>query len=748
MRSSYISVLMFLFLLCSVYAINQDGFELPPVNIDSGNSNPSTSPSSSQGSFMPQMPADFANILAAGMVGITIGILLAALAYMIGNFFGFPQMIGWSKNQLWESIYTMVLISTVLIFSVAIHLFPLGVPEALATTNQISFPLKAATSIDNVIKGSISTSDLPADLKKELETSGFITTENMGIQRAFFMTYSYNLLLNLLYNLVTPEITLGPKVLATNSVSGGSKLTAGVGGFFKGNLLSGFKKLMSFSGTISNYILTLLMALYVQISLLIFISGGSLFLFMFGVIFRCIPFTRKMGSTLIALFITLYFIYPAFVLFIFSDGMYGKMAKEFAGVYVDNQWFEDLEGIDPNGLIIERPYGLTVIEDKNFEKGKMYLMFNSVIFPEYNYTVTVTGTSYICKGNATGGQTVKCDLSGSIPSNYNLIDPNDFNFKESLADFEILKFNEKYKPVNYDIVLSYAPYKNSENPSDKKIINYYPFNENMEVSKPLSFPIYYSSSCKSEVCHQYTTQLSSHLENYVSSGVRVFLLSDILDDLSEGKTEHKVDDLVIALTKGGISTFAGFGNVKMGVLVAQILYKNDITAFFYDEMTCDPYITIVSSDYFQKSQVREPTPSEKSTEYLDSFIRYLYNISATQDKLLIQKENLENELEADMESYRIPVLTELLTYYSESDYYSCSNSLGIYNSGKITSFVSSVIGGTGWRWKEMHMTVILAPIVYVFISFIYTIIFCVTFFKSLSESIGGDSSLLGLGKLL
>jgi len=97
------------------------------------------------------LPADFANIISAGMIGVSIGIFIAALAYMIGNFFGLPQMIGWSKNQLWESIYTMVLVSSVLVFSIAVHMFPLGVPEAIQPTPQFSSPEKAELGLDKVI---------------------------------------------------------------------------------------------------------------------------------------------------------------------------------------------------------------------------------------------------------------------------------------------------------------------------------------------------------------------------------------------------------------------------------------------------------------------------------------------------------------------------------------------------------------------------------------------------------------------
>ena len=377
MRFSYISVLIFLFLLCSVYAINEDAFQFPPDNLGSGNLNPVSNPSNTQGSLIPDMPADFTNILTAGFIGVTIGILLAALAYMVGNFFSFPQMIGWSKNQLWESLYSMILVSSVLIFSIIVHLFPIGVPDALQSNSQISFPEKAALSIDNVVHGEIDLAELPDTVKDELLQNKYVATNHLGVTNLFFTVYSYQLFLDSVYNIVSINfLTLGN--FGGKDATGTTATTGSVN--FEGQLLSGLKKLMSLSSTVTNYLMTLIMILYVQMSALIFIAGGSVFLFMFGVFFRCLPVTRKMGSTLIALFITLYFVYPAFVIFVYSDGMYGKMSEEFSGAYTESHWFEDMTGFDPNGLTFNTPFGLTQVNSTNFGKGKLFFVSIRICF--------------------------------------------------------------------------------------------------------------------------------------------------------------------------------------------------------------------------------------------------------------------------------------------------------------------------------------------------------------------------------
>ncbi len=714
MRSSYISVLMFLFLLCSVYAINQDGFELPPVNIDSGNSNPSTSPSSSQGSFMPQMPVDFANILAAGMVGITIGILLAALAYMIGNFFGFPQMIGWSKNQLWESIYTMVLVATVLVFSLVVYLFPIGVPEALESNLQISFPEKAALSLDNVIHGEIDLSDLPKDKKEELETKGFITNENLGITNMFFTTYSHQIGLNVVYNIFTMEIGTNIRMF----FQGWNSFFAEGDAKFSGQFLPGFKKIMNLSGTISNYLLTLLVVLYSQMGLLIFISGGSIFLFTFGVFFRCIPITRKLGSTLIALFITLYFAYPAFVLFVFSEEMYGTMTEEFAGVYMDEQWVEGLEGVDPNGIVVVGPYGLNQLESTSLKEGEVVLRFYSFIFPEYNYTVK-KGSSIVCSGTNKLGEIVECDLQKFGPASLT-VNPNSDDFKNKLE--KALKESDlslSGTPVIYTILLS------QNNGTDTY---YYP-----SQAKPLQFKVYFSKKCSSDLCYQYTTQVSSLLESNVTKDVRKQILGPVAEELKEGYPEGKAADVTLFATKAAILGLTGYfsgGNYEAILVATGLLFKSDINGFVYDEITCDPYTNMIATDYFKEGVSTYPEKAG-ATEmgFIDSMKDYFTTDFSFKD-------------------FFKTLTTNVKDYYGKSDYMSCSGGLGVVEGGQITSLVGSVLVGTGLKWQSMHITTLLAPIVYVFISFIYTIIFCVTFFKSLSESIGGDSSLLGLGKLL
>ncbi len=690
MKLSYVSVFIFIFLLFNVYAVDYDPVD--PIDWDP------VDPPGTGGSLIPSMPADFSNILGAGMIGVSIGILLAALAYMLGNFFGFPQMIGWSKNQLWESVYTMFLVSSILVFSIVVHIFPVGVPEALQTNMQIPFPEKAAMSLDNIIYGEIDMANLPDDVKKEIEGTGFITTNNIGLKRLFYLSYVDQIFLNVAYNLFSLEIGTG----LWKFFEGANAIFSEGEAKFSGQFLSGFKKLMGLSGTISNYFLSLLLILYAQLGLLIFVSGGSIFLFGFGVFFRCIPFTRKLGSTLISLFVVLYFVYPAFVIFVFSDGMYGEMSKTFEGVYVQDQWFEGMENIDPNGIVVIEPYGLNQVA-----KGEdVYMRFYSFIFPEFNYSIK-SNNKIICEGSNYSGAMIECNLKGTVPNN--LINPNSDEFKSKIKS---AIENEEYKDVGtkvtYEILLSYE--KGTDSFS-------YPENNN-----PLSFNVYYSDKCVSDLCYQSVTQLSNSLESSVSAEVREELLSPMKAKLEEGYTEGKVADVAILATK---ATLLGLGTKLSGgkatVILAGLLFKNDISGFFYDEVTCDPYMNMIAVDYFNDDSDPIPKPLSDGDGGSLDFIKSLKEFGSS-----LKEKSVD--------------------YYGKSDYMSCNNALGVENGGVMASFFQSLSGTPGWTSK--HMSVVFAPIVYVFISFIYTIVFSVTFFKSLSESIGGDSSLMGLGKLL
>ncbi len=784
MRFSYISVLMLLFLLCNVYAINEDAFGLPPVTYEPDNSNPNLPPLNAPDSIIPPLPADFTYILSAGMIGVIIGLLIAALGYMVGNFLMSNEMIGWAKNQLWESLYSMVLISTILVFAISIHLFPFGVPEAVSSNTQISFPQKAALSLDNVINGEIDLANLDDKQKEEFEKLGIISTENMGIKKLFFMAYSHQILINMVYSIVTPRLILGPGAATTSGAGGaatapgGGAATAPGGGAattpggrptttetprdrgattipdvglnLEGNILSGFKKLMNLSGTISNYLLTLLMVLYAQMALLIFISGAGTFLFMLGVFFRCIPFTRKMGSTLIALFITLYFVYPAFVLFAYSEANYGEMNKEFSGIYVEDRWFESMDGINSNGLVVLTPLGINQLESKNLKEGDLVLSFYSTELVNYNYTVSLDD-KVVCSGNASLSTIVDCDLKDSIPTDFKLEDSNNID-RQDIDTFDVSEFNKKVKPLNYTIQLNSSSEicfmdQHIISPIDGNVtckpgyerteIRYYPKKgitdfqgNNIYYGEPNPLPVsvYIMTECRTDSCHQYISRVSTILENSYQKDRISFLVAPLIEELKSTNPVKTVEDVGVITIKSAITGLTSFYlGSKMGVLTGLYLFKNDISSFMYDEVTCDPYISTAASNYFGGTD-SGPRSSTESFGYITDLGSWFRDL---QEGIV-----------------KTPILRKFFTYYSESDYHSCSNSLGVYDSGQLTAFVTGVLEGWDFKWKNMNMTVLLSPIVYVFIAFIYTLIFCVTFFKSLSGSIGGDASLLGLGKLL
>lgn len=763
MRLSYLSVFIFVFLLFNVYA----ELDYDPI-IDWDPIDP-VLPSSESSSII-SLPPDFTNILGAGMIGITIGILLAALAYMVGNFFMFPQMIGWSKNQLWESIYTMFLVSTVLVFSVAIHLFPLGVPEALEIENY-SFPEKAAMTLDKVIRGEVKLAGVNLDEVDE----GFLNTENFGVQTHFYGVYAFHLTLNALYGI--SSFNWDANQIA--DPKGGVGNTAASGNLSgKTQLFSGLKKLMSLSGLISNYLLTLLMILYVQLSAMVFIAGGAVFFFMFGVFFRCIPFTRKLGSTLIAMFIVLYFIYPAFIIFVFSEGMYDRMNKDFAGDYSHPMWFESMSGFDDKNIVIYSPYGLNQVEDKDFAEGKVILRFSSLMFNEYNYTVTKgfaaldydlidaapepndlieNKNNVLCSGTAERGEIIECDLKGSFPSGAHLHDIDDLMEKiwgDEESEVEI-------NPVTY-----YIQFKANASDYDGDM-NYFATVATYP-ERALPYPVFYSTKCNSEACDQRAIQLSNYLEDFAKEVITYHTLGVLVEDsLGDFLSKEEIYADAASVTMKVVATHTAQKSIKAGIskmgmhtmrsalrkgvpklavkgatiagkalfaapaiLIESLFLKNDISSFTYDSMTCDYYSSKVAEQYFGGINSPEPELSTESGSYMGKLFEWVVNTATPfTAKMLVE------------------IVEGFTKYYSQSDYTSCTGSIGLFNylADKGLSYVG-VTEGQGL--SNFHITVLFAPIVYVFISFIYTLIFCVTFFKSLSGSIGGDSSLMGLGKLL
>jgi len=62
--------------------------------------------------------------------------------------------------------------------------------------------------------------------------------------------------------------------------------------------------------------------------------------------------------------------------------------------------------------------------------------------------------------------------------------------------------------------------------------------------------------------------------------------------------------------------------------------------------------------------------------------------------------------------------------------------------------VGNIYEGVETAPREFNVTVTMTRVVLVFIISLFSLIISVTFFRAISESIGGDSSLLGLGKII
>ncbi len=215
-------------------------------------------------------------------IGLMISLGGALFAYLISTVGGFPQLKGWAQKEFKELIF-----SALIIFLGFFLLHHVVLQLCLALVGA-----PATTTVDNPIYFT--------------QAKIFLRILDLNMQELAFKGIKWNAALS---GYGGYGITLGFPVVGTG----------GMGGFI---ISSSFVPLQSLTligkliGEITKTVIMTNFAISIMDSMLFFIETTSFTIFFpMGIILRAFPITRKLGSTIIALVISFYFVFPLSILF-------------------------------------------------------------------------------------------------------------------------------------------------------------------------------------------------------------------------------------------------------------------------------------------------------------------------------------------------------------------------------------------------------------------------------------------------
>ncbi len=230
------------------------------------------------------------------ILALILSAALSALAWMLSSAFQSNELKGWAKKELSEFIVSAL----ILVLSVPLLMIITSMTIAYATAadpnlnygNADPFSL-AYTFVDKVERQLVS-----------------VYSEVSGTIIALTAISSFKVDLGAIAKLIT--VVLG-------IVTGG---VASVASFFmKYSVTIGmgapFAVINSFLSSIQSTMVVILLAFFVQKEILFFIQAAALPVLMpAGILLRAFPLTRRAGSTLIALALTLFIVYPLTLAFV------------------------------------------------------------------------------------------------------------------------------------------------------------------------------------------------------------------------------------------------------------------------------------------------------------------------------------------------------------------------------------------------------------------------------------------------
>ncbi|MEM4331740.1 MAG: hypothetical protein QW500_00490 [Candidatus Micrarchaeia archaeon] len=673
--------------------------------------------------------ATLGDILSASAVGVAIGFVIAGLGYMVAGFIGTPQAQGWAKNEVFENLFTLFLVANIGLLAVASLIFFAAFPSSTATPPQFGLDLNslinAQVMTDDAIRQvDIAIEGIPASQATN-PGSTYISTSDWGLKQVFMASY-------VIETFIGEWTYIGQihfNTLGAGSTVGGSG--GGIGAVdslsLKAPLFPGLSKVTDIIEQMNELIILMIFMLLAHKGILIFISAVGPQLLLIGIFFRSLPFTRRLGSTLMALFITLQFVYPAFILASFSDDFYGKIVKEFSGVYVSTDWMTALPGADGTQIIFLSPKDIVQVDESTKEINFTFTARAGI----YNFTVKDQTGGLLCKGTAITTQEIVCPISIS-----------------KLKPLDLIKDADKLDQAVYFYNISIDFYGTAfDSQTQQYILENYPYKESLSV------PIFIIQKCTTTECEQkyqirnaefneirdgYIADQKNpeyFLDNAAQKTANMFVLAQkfSLHYMSE-KAMKQVSGTVVkqvakegtkktisAMLKRGAGAVAGGVSAIVTFALSSALIKSDIATAMFDEVACDAY-----SGYMAQKYIDPPSNAPSiDTSQLDFWKAAWYRAQQAGDFIA--------EVSLDM-------LRSYGSMYDVSDYKSCAASTGAFDwlAGK----------ALGYSPREFNVTVLMTRVVVAFMISLFSIIIVVTFYRSIAESIGGDSSLMGLGKVI
>lgn len=237
---------------------------------------------------------------ASSILALLISVALSAIAWMLSSAFQSSELKGWAKKELSEFIVSALIL--VLAVPLLLTITSLTIAYATAVKPDLSY-----TSADPF--------SLAKDYLDKVENQlASVYAEVSGSIIALTLVSGFSLDLGLLAK--------GLIALGVTAVSGVGGVLAGTIGFFTKfgiviKMGAPFGLILSFLSPLQSSMVVVLLAFFVQKEILLFVQAAALpVLLPVGVLLRAFPLTRRAGSTLIALSLILFIVYPLTLAFV------------------------------------------------------------------------------------------------------------------------------------------------------------------------------------------------------------------------------------------------------------------------------------------------------------------------------------------------------------------------------------------------------------------------------------------------
>ncbi len=230
----------------------------------------------------------------AGIV-LLIGTFIVALAYMFGNLLQNERIKAWAKIELFEIIYSLIIIAAIVMLVQITDLFTI---QLLTNSPSAAFnSLRAVCGDHDTLSAYIVYDQVPCHFALGIYFYNTIFREASGLGFQLFSTY--------LFTSTIADFTINIEFLFEKA------------GFFTFNP---WKGLLAMGNNIksSNFdmLSKLMIVLKFQEIFLVFIAKALAPVTLgLGIVLRSTAFTRRLGGLLMAIALSLYFVFPLFPMF-------------------------------------------------------------------------------------------------------------------------------------------------------------------------------------------------------------------------------------------------------------------------------------------------------------------------------------------------------------------------------------------------------------------------------------------------